>query len=92
MIIPFLNNLIDTLEEYLKNNTDSLAKILVTNIIKNVNRRFDKIEDTSLNILASLLDPRFKNNCFSDVSNAEIEKRKKLLLNEAMDFLIDVET
>lgn len=92
MMIPFLNNLIDTMEEFLKNNADGLAKILVTNIIKNINRRFDEIEDTPINILTSLLDPRFKNNCFSDVTNTEIDKRKKLLLNEAMDFLIEIET
>lgn len=60
-VIPFLNNLLDTLENYQEENHNKpLLRKLIKYLCDDINERFKTIEDNESLIIASILDPRFK--------------------------------
>ncbi|XP_065126269.1 zinc finger BED domain-containing protein 4-like [Paramisgurnus dabryanus] len=85
-VIPTISVLKRLLSQ--ERDTDARIKTMKSTLLQAVNTRFGNIEDEPLYSLATLLDPRYKDRCFTNEEAAmhaknaliqEVEKREKAL-------------
>ena len=76
-VVPVVNGLKYTLEDYANENKSAVAKEL----LKNLEKRFSAVENETVTTSAALLDPRFMNLAFSneEKANKAIEDIKSQL-------------